>query len=194
MKEALIVIDVQNNYFDPTSDYYVNDSIDILAKINKLIGSFKKQEKKVIFIRHAHKVDGSDIDINSATVQDTGFVEGTDATLIHPELNYTKEDLVITKTRYDAFENTQLENILKLDQIDTLYLVGFMMGFCISSTARSAHSKDFKVIVIEDCVSGISLPSIGFGDQEAKKIKNVELTIIACGIGKVISSSSIINN
>lgn len=120
MKEALIVIDVQNNYFDPSSDYYVNDSIDVLSKINKLITSFRKQDKKIIYIRHAHKVDGSDIDVFSSSAEDTGFVEGTDATLLHPDLDYNKEDLLITKTRYDAFQNTQLENILKLDQIDTV--------------------------------------------------------------------------
>ncbi len=53
---------------------------------------------------------------------------------------------IIEKTTYDAFYNTDLEDILKRLNIDTLIITGVMTNVCCETTARSAFVRGYKII------------------------------------------------
>lgn len=62
-------------------------------------------------------------------------------------------DLVLdTKRRYDCFEATDLEFVLKSKKANTLFFTGINTNSCVLATAIRANVRDFAPIVVEDCV------------------------------------------
>ena len=68
----------------------------------------------------------------------------------HPDMDVRPEDKVIIKHRVSAFYNTDLETVLRAQQIDTVYLAGVSTNMAVEFTAREAHDRDYQVIVIAD--------------------------------------------
>ena len=81
---------------------------------------------------------------------ETQFIEGEFETDFDKRLKIRKKDIIIIKTRYDAFEKTNLEGILKENTIQKVLICGFMTNFCCETTARTAHGKDYFVDFIVD--------------------------------------------
>ncbi|WP_037066639.1 cysteine hydrolase family protein [Pseudonocardia acaciae] len=69
-----------------------------------------------------------------------------------PEV-YGSDDLVVTgKKRYDCFAATDLEHALRSRGVDTLLLTGVNTNSCVLATAVAGNTRDFAVVVVEDCV------------------------------------------
>jgi len=153
LKEALIVIDVQNIYTNKNSELFVKGNSKIISNINKLIIKFRHENKDIIFIKHQHKKNMTDLgrmfDFAGET-DETQFIEGDFETDFDKRLKVRKNDTVIIKTRYDAFEKTILQQILNEKAIEKVVICGFMTNFCCETTARTAHGKDFFVDFIVD--------------------------------------------
>jgi nicotinamidase-related amidase len=82
------------------------------------------------------------------------FVAGSTGHATVPEL----EDLVdvaVLKVAYSAFFNTQLDWVLRRAGIDTLAVCGIVTNGGVASTARDAHMRDYRVLVLADgCAAG----------------------------------------
>lgn len=59
-------------------------------------------------------------------------------------------DVIVTKHRYDAFQGTDLELILRSNGIRTVALTGVVTNVCVETTARSAFVRDFYVVAVDD--------------------------------------------
>lgn len=70
---------------------------------------------------------------------------------IHPALGPEESDIVVTKHRVSAFVGTDLEMILRVQQIDTLVLFGIATGGVVLSTVLEASDADYRLIVVKDC-------------------------------------------
>jgi len=153
MRQALLVIDVQNIYTNSESDLFVKGNSKILSNINKLINKFREEEKLIIFVKHQHKKDLSDLgrmfDFTGKS-EETQFIEGKIETDFDKRLKIKKKDIVVIKTRYDAFERTDLQKILEENGINKVVICGFMTNFCCETTARTAHGKDYYVDFVVD--------------------------------------------
>jgi nicotinamidase-related amidase len=78
---------------------------------------------------------------------------GSPGLAIMPELLDTGYDIVVdTKKRYDSFTATELDHVLRSRGIDTLLLTGVNTNSCVLATTVAGNARDYKVIVIEDCV------------------------------------------
>lgn len=67
-------------------------------------------------------------------------------------------DIVIQGKRgLCAFASTNLEFILRQNDIDTIALGGFLTNCCVESTMRTAYEKGFKVITLTDCTAATSI-------------------------------------
>jgi ureidoacrylate peracid hydrolase len=69
-----------------------------------------------------------------------------------PEVFQKQDWIVDTKKRYDCFVGTDLDFTLKAHGIDTLIVTGVNTNSCVLSTVAAACSKDYAVIVPNDCV------------------------------------------
>lgn len=67
-------------------------------------------------------------------------------------------DHVITKARYSAFRDTQLDALLRASRIETLVIFGATTDVCVDTTVRDAFQLDYAVVVLSDCC-GASTPS-----------------------------------
>jgi len=74
---------------------------------------------------------------------------------IHPSVAPHEGDIVVTKHRVNAFAGTDLDMILRANEIDTLVLFGIATSGVVLSTLIHAVDEDYKIFVIEDlCVDG----------------------------------------
>jgi len=73
-----------------------------------------------------------------------GFVEG---------LSPKENEIVVTKHRFNAFSDTELDLILRSKGVKTLILTGFATNVCVETTARDGFIRDYHIIVIKDCVA-----------------------------------------
>ena len=155
MKRALVVIDVQKIYCLEDSDYFVEKTETIVKNINSLIKCFEKNEEMIIYINHEHSIDGTDsgrmFDFAGES-EDIEFKRGSKEAEKMDSLYIAENSYEIIKTRYDAFIGTELEDILKENDIEKLVICGFMTNFCCESTARHAHDIDYYVDFVVDAM------------------------------------------
>ena len=114
-RTALLVIDVQREYFDPDGPAFVEHAADIVANVNLLIDAFRAHRLPIVFMKHEHRADGSDagrMGDFSAPDEEDSFVAGTPRVELIPELRVRPDDIVVVKRRYSSFLGTDLEAIL----------------------------------------------------------------------------------
>lgn len=79
---------------------------------------------------------------------------------ILPEVHDPADWVVDTKKRYDCFVGTDLDFLLRSHGINTLLVTGVNTNSCVLSTVAAACSKDYAVVVIEDCVDTMDAPGL----------------------------------
>lgn len=76
---------------------------------------------------------------------------------IHPGLGMTPEDIVVTKHRVSAFAGTDLEMILRAQEVQALVLFGISTSGAVLSTLLEAFDMDYRTVVITDCCADTDL-------------------------------------
>jgi len=164
MKEALLVIDVQNVYTDESSELFVKNNSAVIKNINKLIELFRTQKAPIVFVKHQHKKDLSDLGRMfdfAGEASEAGFIEGEKLTDYDIRIKVEKGDCEIIKTRYCAFGKTNLDKVLKNKGIQKVVICGFMTNFCCETAARTAHGLDYYVDFIIDATGTPGTESLG---------------------------------
>lgn len=136
---ALIVIDIQNEYFENGGMELVNP---IAASVNagKIISHFRERKAPIIHIQH----------ISPDPAKMPFFIAGTAAADIHLNVKPLVGEKVIQKHFPNSFRETELFDYLKASQITELVVVGMMTHMCIDATTRAAVDFGFPCTVIED--------------------------------------------
>ncbi len=136
---ALIVIDIQNEYFENGGMELVNP---IAASLNagKIISHFRDKKAPVIYIQH----------ISPDPAKMPFFIAGTAASEIHPNVRPQSQEKVIQKHFPNSFRETDLFGYLKANHITELVIVGMMTHMCIDATTRAAADFGFQCTVIGD--------------------------------------------
>ena len=149
-KRALIVIDVQNEYFDgalPISDPPADLS---LANIERAMAAATEAEMPVIVVRHG-----------SADPESPIFREGSHAWELHPEIERLPRDHLIDKTLPGSFTGTPLEGILSAAGVDTVSITGYMTHMCVDTTSRQAAHRGLSVEILSDATGTLPLENSG---------------------------------
>ncbi len=76
--------------------------------------------------------------------------EGTPGTEVRAEVAPRPGEIVITKHRAGSFEGTDLETILRANEINTLVLLGIATSGCVLTTVRWAADLDYELVVLSD--------------------------------------------
>jgi nicotinamidase-related amidase len=131
MKQALIVIDVQEIFFNDPQNYLFNKE-ELVSNINGLIKQAHKKNIQVIFIQHT-----------SQNKQDELY-EGKNDWKLHKNLLISSTDKMIKKTKWDSFYQTELFDYLKNNEIEQLIFAGAQTEFCLDTTIRVAFSLGYQ--------------------------------------------------
>lgn len=149
-KRALIVIDVQNEYFDgglPITDPPPEQS---LENIGRAMDAATAAGVPVIVVRHGSADPASPI-----------FREGTHAWELHPHVAARARDHLIDKAFPGSFTGTQLEGILAEDGVDTIAITGYMTHMCVDTTSRQAAHLGLAVEILDDATGTLPLSNSG---------------------------------
>ncbi len=138
---ALLVLDMQEFFADSSSHAYIKSIDYIIPNIAGLIKRFQN----VIFTKHIN------------TEENAGLMSVWWKDIIKKDRIISDFDInghtVIEKSQYDAFYNTDLETILKCNNIDTLVITGVMTHLCCETTARSAFVQGYKTFFVVDATA-----------------------------------------
>jgi nicotinamidase-related amidase len=115
----------------------------------------------VVWTRHGTKgvEDGGPFMEIRAILRDGGLRRGTWGYEILGELEPRAEDWYVEKTRLSAFFQTNLELVLRGLGAETVLLTGVLTNQCVGATCKDALFRDFKPVVVEECV-GTTLPHL----------------------------------
>ncbi len=168
-KTALLVIDMQKFFLNPSSKTFTCGGLPIIPNIKDLIQVFRAHKRPVIFTSHIHHPDMIDAGIMGWWWEGM-CIEGSEESKICDELKPLPNEKIIYKHRYSAFYNTDLETILRCQKIEDLVITGIMTNMCCESTARDAYFRDYRVFFLADATGSIneemhmaSLLNIAFG-------------------------------
>lgn len=92
------------------------------------------------------------------------FEPGAPGTELSHRLRLRPADTVIQKAATDGFYGSDLEAVL--DGVDTIVLTGVGTDYCVDATARSAVSRGFDVILVEDGHSTVADPEAGLTAEQ----------------------------
>ncbi len=120
-----------------------------------MIEHFHENGRPVVYTRHTHRQDGSDLGILGEW-WDEHCLEGSEEAEIHESIAPIPEDEVIFKHRYSAFYNTDLERFLRHQRTKEVVVSGVMTNICCESTARDAFFRDFWVRFVADATASVT--------------------------------------
>ena len=159
MKQALIVIDMQNGFLNPESPLCIRGARATVPACARVIAACRRANIPVIFVNRAYRADGSDVEHTRYHVWAEGgrpLTPGSMGPLSvenPPEFGRRPEDYEIVKPRYSAFFQTSLDLLLRRLGVDTVLLTGTTTPNCIRTTCYDAVSLDYQVVVLADCCS-----------------------------------------
>lgn len=136
--KALLIIDIQNDYFKGGNCELVNPEI-ASANAKKLLEKFREKNMPVFHIQHF-----------SIRENATYFLPNTNGVLIHETVKPLENEKVIFKNFPDSFSKTRLLDELKKQNIKELVICGMMTHMCIDTTTRAAFDFGFDCIVAYD--------------------------------------------
>jgi nicotinamidase-related amidase len=175
-KAALLVIDCQNFFVSEP----LPDGAPILPRIRALIDAFREAARPIVFTRHMHKADGSDLGLIGQWWAEN-IIEDTPESEIHPALEVMPGDIVIRKNVYSSFLATNLETVLRDLGVTDLVIAGVMTNLCCETAARDAFCRNFSVFFPADATGTTS-----------EEMHFASLMNIGYGFGVVLKSSLIV--
>lgn len=188
-RPCLLVIDAQQIYTTEGSELYCRDSPRTIDRINELVDFFQSQKLPIIYVRHEHARDGSDLGRMfdfAGEAADFNFKAGLPEVELDPRLQRPANAPIVIKRRYSAFEGTDLAGMLARLRVTRVVICGFMTNFCCESTAREAHDKDYFVTFVTDATGCPDLEGL---DQE--RIREVVAQLLGAGFAIVCSARDI---
>ena len=176
MEKALIVIDLQNDYFGGGNMELVN--IDAtLKKINKLIQYAREQRYKIFIIQH-FAAEGASF-----------FAPKTEGVEINKDLDI-QSGIIISKNYPNSFRETKLHEELQANNIDSIIICGAMSHMCIDTTVRAGFDLGYKIELASDACATRDLE---FKDEiiKAKDVHNSFMSALGSAFCEVRDTNEI---
>ncbi|ACM18557.1 nicotinamidase-related cysteine hydrolase [Geotalea daltonii FRC-32] len=179
MKKALLVIDVQNEYF--SGKLPVTHPAGSLEKIGKAMDAAAAKGLPVIVVQH------------TAVPDYPFFRKGSQEWMLHPEVANRPNTLLIEKNLPGSFTGTNLEAWLRERNIDTVVISGYMTQMCCDTTARQAFHRGFGVEFLADATGTLSLAN-NAGSVTAEELHRAILVTQGMLFSKVLTTAEWISS
>jgi nicotinamidase-related amidase len=143
MDRALLVIDVQNEYF--TGALPITHPAGHLETILRVMDASAGRVPTIVIQHHFPQPDKP------------FFRRGSESWQLHPEVAKRPRDLLVEKTLPGSFTGTPLEDWLRERGIKTVAIAGYMTHMCCDTTARQAVHRGFAVEFLRDATGTLPL-------------------------------------
>lgn len=172
---ALIVVDVQNEYFQGPLEIQHPPREESLAAVLRAIETAAQQDMPVVMVQHEL----------SAGV----FVAGTPGWEVHQAVQARATDSWkrVIKRKGSVFAGTGLASWLKDQGVDTITLVGYMTNNCIVASAAGAEELDLAAEVLSDATGAIHLANEA-GKVSAEQLHEALMVLLHSNFAAVAST------
>lgn len=136
---ALLVIDMQQGLFMKSTPVY---NVDVLIRnITSLVDQAHHAGGPIFYFQHSDQ---------------RALIKGSKEWQLHPKLQPEDRDVLIFKQHGNAFEGTDLDEILKLKKIGNLVITGLVTHGCVKATCLGARQLGYQVTLVKDGHSSYS--------------------------------------
>jgi len=148
MKPAIIVVDMlKDNFKESSSNPYYGEGKTLIPNLQRLLGEGRKRGFPIIFACDSF-LEGDFIFKGRMKVHS---LRGTKGAEVVDDLRPESVDIVLPKRRFSAFFKTDLDQTLRLLNVDTIVVTGMTTEVCVLMTVMDGLSHDFSAIILEDC-------------------------------------------
>ncbi len=176
-RSAVIVVDMEND-FAAKGGMFDRAGVDVsgaqkaIGPTAKVLAAARQAGLKIVYLKMGYRPDLSDLgatdSVNRTRHLKFGvgqkiqtpdgresrlLIRDTWDTDIVPELKPQASDIVIYKTRFSGFYQTDLDATLKKFEIKYLIVTGVTTSICVESTVRDAMFRDYLCVMLRDCMS-----------------------------------------
>lgn len=163
---AVLSVDIQNEMMKPEgkiakSGKDITPMIELLPRCGAFLDEARLRGVLIVHLRHVALPEGrSDSPAWIRTKQkimgqEECFVEGTWGAEISDECKPLPGEPVVTKFRSNAFVNSNLDSVLRANEVETVVVIGESTHGCVEATYRDAGYRDFYNVLVEDCVAAL---------------------------------------
>lgn len=145
MKKALLIVDIQNDYF-AGGKMELEGSAEASLRAGELLASFRDHHMPVIHVQHVSLRPGA-----------TFFLPDTAGVRIHANVAPADQETVIQKHFPNSFRDTTLLEHLRQMEIQELVIAGMMTHMCVDATTRAASDLGFACFLAHDACATRSL-------------------------------------
>ena len=153
---AILVVDMQNDWVLPSSPVHVAGAYAPMPAIAKFLDYGRANGWAVIYVYRIHRPSGIDAELFRRHYFEEGnpiCIAGTPGAAIPDEIKPKQGDISITKQRFSAFFQTDLDLVLRGLGVKKVFVTGTQYPNCIRSTAVDSMSLDYDTTVVTDCCS-----------------------------------------
>lgn len=178
MKRALIVIDMQNDYF-PGGKMELVGIQEAAEIVGELLTRFRDRKLPIFHIQHIAANPGA-----------TFFLPDTEGVKIHRSVAPQAGESIIEKHFPNSFRDTTLLAELQSHGIQKVVICGAMSHMCIDTTVRAAFDLGLNCVVVAD---GCATRNLSYGEQviEAAKVQGAYMASLGAVFAKVTDLSGL---
>lgn len=181
---ALLVIDFINDIVHPDGKIIETATFvekhHVIENANRVIAFAREHKIPIAFVKVGFSESYLECPAHSPVFGQAkefkAFQLNTWGTEFHEKLDVKPSDFVIIKNRISAFYATSLEPFLRANQIQNIILTGVSTDMAIQSTAREAHDRDYKVIIVSDACGASLEESHEFTLKELQRLSIITTT------------------
>ncbi len=144
---ALLIIDAQEYFLNPESPAFAPSSKAVTENINKLIQLFERKNLPVIFTKHGNTESNAGMMKIwwKRLLEQDSFYSDISETIRIPD-----DSIIISKSQYNAFFESQLEDVLRQKNISSLVICGFLTNLCVETTIRESFVRGYNSVLPVD--------------------------------------------
>jgi nicotinamidase/pyrazinamidase len=167
--EALIIVDVQNDFAKPGGALYFPGAERVISPILELVKEFRENRLPIIYTRDWHEDNDYEFGIWGVhCLHDTKGSEIVDE--LKEALKGYERAFEVKKSRYSAFYGTNLEFLLKELGITKVHVVGLVTHICVLFTVEELRNREIETIVHSNCVDSFDKEMHKFALREMEEV------------------------
>lgn len=174
MKTALLLVDIQNDYF-PNGKMELRNADEASEYAKRILQHFRETNQPIFHIQHVSMPE------NAAF-----FLPNTEGVHIHESVRPFQQETVILKHFPNSFRETSLLQELQNLQIEQVVVCGMMTHMCIDATVRAAFDFGFTCTVVHDACAtkdlifkNVSIPAVYIHNTILASLNDVYAEVIS---------------
>lgn len=178
-KTALIIVDLQNDYFRG-GKWELEGTEAAAANVVKLLELFRAKKLPVVHIRHEFLTSDAPF-----------FVPHSEGAKVHSSVQELEAESVVIKHQINSFRDTNLKEILANMNIDKVLICGAMSHMCIDAVTRAANDFGYECAVAHDACATLELEFNGI-TVPANHVHAAFMSALSFAYAKVASTDELL--